>query len=79
MTKIEYKMCEKLMYDAISLAKKSEEEFKNVREMQKQENSLWETEQRKADQHYGEALGAHQALVRIGFKHERMTELGKIV
>ena len=82
MTKIEYGKCEKLMEEAIQKAKQAQEEYKesekytllkNYNEVQSQ------IEQRKADQHYGEAIGINQALVVIGFKHNRMKELSELL
>ncbi len=37
------------------------------------------TEQRKADQHYGEAVGIEQALATLSFTHDRMKELSKLL
>jgi Holliday junction resolvasome RuvABC DNA-binding subunit len=64
MTKIEYKICEKLMDEAIQKVKQANKEYDES-----------EIGTRKADQHYGEAIGINQVLVSIGFKHDRMKEL----
>lgn len=77
MTKLEYAKCEKLLNDAFRLVQQSEIEYKQYNLYIKQEVEVKaETEQRKADQHYGEALGIKQVLATIGFKHERMITLG---
>lgn len=80
MTKIEYGKCEKLMKDAIRKAKQAETEYKESEKHLKDANELeWETYQRKADQHCGEAVGINQALITLGFKHDRMKELSELL
>jgi Holliday junction resolvasome RuvABC DNA-binding subunit len=64
MTQAEYKTCEKLMEEAIQKVKAANKEYDES-----------EIGIRKADQHYGEAIGMHQVLVSLGFKHDRMKEL----
>jgi len=77
MTKTENQKCEKLMIEAICSVEESEMLFA---EMRVQEDTMdYETTQRKADQKYGYALGINQALVSLGFKHERMKELQKLL
>lgn len=77
MTKLESMKCEKLMSDAIGLIIQSEKEYEQYNLYIEQEDSIKaETEQRKADQHYGEAVGMNQVLATIGFKHEHMIILG---
>lgn len=78
MTQNEYKKCTGLMIQAIASANRSNEAFnassnmnlsdvnRNVQELIGQ-NSL------------GYAEGINQALVAIGFKHERMSELSKLI
>ena len=39
----------------------------------------WEVNQRKADQHYGEAVGINQVLAVLGFKHDKMKELSELL
>lgn len=75
MTKTEYGKCEKLMEEAISKAKHADEEYKAYNRLLNEDIIKAETEQRKADQHYGEAVGIEQALATLGFKHDRMKEL----
>ncbi|MEY8333224.1 hypothetical protein AALB53_08970 [Lachnospiraceae bacterium 47-T17] len=75
MTKIEYGKCEKLMEEAIRKAKQAEEEYKTYNQLLNKDIVKAETEQRKADQHYGEAIGVNQALATLGFTHGRMKEL----
>ncbi len=79
MTKTEYGKCEKLMYDAIRKAKQFDEEYKAYNQLLNEDKIKAETEQRKADQHYGEAVGIEHALATLGFKHDRMKELSKLL
>ena len=79
MTKIEYKKCEKLMEEEIRKAKQAEEEYKTYNQLLNKDIVKAETEQRKADQHYGEAIGINQALVTLDFKHERIKELSELL
>lgn len=80
MTKIEYGKCEKLMEEAIIKVKQSEEEYKEADCYLNAGNHIaWEIERRKADQHIGYAEGINQALAVIGFKHDRMKELSKLL
>lgn len=80
MTKIEYGKCEKLMEEAIQRAKQSEEEYKEADRYLNVGNRIaWEVEQRKADQHYGYAEGINQVLATLGFNHDRMEELSKLL
>lgn len=80
MTKIEYRKCEKLMKEAITKLKQSKEEYKESDKHLKNANELeWEKFQRKADQHYGEAVGINQVLSTLGFNHNRMKELSELL
>ncbi len=80
MTKIEYEKCVKLMEKAIIKIKQADNEYTESEKHLADANELkWETEQRKADQHYGEAIGINQVLVTLGFKHDRMKELSKLL
>lgn len=79
MTKIEYGKCEKLMEEAIMEMRQSNEEYKAYNQLLNKDITKAETEQRKADQHYGEAIGIEQALATLGFKHDRMKELSKLL
>lgn len=79
MTKIEYGKCEKLMEEAIRKAKQSDDEYKAYNQLLNENVIKAETEQRKADQHYGEAVGIEQALATLGFKHDRMKELSDLL
>lgn len=78
MTKVEYKKCEKLMVDAIVKMKQAEEEYKES-EMHCNNNVSRQCSLRKADQHYGEAVGINHVLISLGFKHDRMKELGEML
>lgn len=77
MTKLEYTKCEKLLDEAIRNAEIANEEF------YKAGNSYDTTERHileiKAWNHRGYAEGINQALAVIGFKHERMEELGRLI
>ena len=79
MTKIEYGKCEKLMEKAIRKAKQAEEEYKTYNQLLNKDIVKAKTEQRKADQHYGEAIGVNQALATLGFTHDRMKELSVLL
>ena len=77
MTKIEYGKCEKLMEEAIRKAKQAQEEYKESEKYTFLGNynaTQSEVEQRKADQHYGEAFGINKVLATLGFKNDRMKE-----
>ena len=75
MTKLEYMKCKKLMDEAIRNAENANEEFyKAGNSYDTTERHIWET---KAWNHRGYAEGINQALAVIGFRHERMLELGK--
>ena len=77
MTKLEYKKCEKLMDEAIRNAEAANEEFyKAGNSYDTTERHILET---KALNHRGYAEGINQALAVIGFKHEQMAELGRLI
>lgn len=80
MTKTEYKKCERLMEEAIRKAADSKREYSRYELfLQKNDTTHAEVEQRKADQHYGYAEGINQVLAVLGFKHDKMKELSKLV
>lgn len=79
MTKIEYGKCEKLMEEAFQKVKQSDEEFKICGQLINENEVEADIERRKADQHYGEAVGINQVLATLGFKHDRMKELSKLL
>jgi len=79
MTKVEYEKCEKLMEEAIIKIEQANEEFKAYSQLLFENILKAETEQRKADQHYGYAEGIYQALSVIGFKHEDMKKLANLI
>lgn len=77
MTKVEYTRCRKLMEEAIRNAENANEEFyKAAKCYDTTERHILET---KAWNHRGYAEGINQALAIIGFKHEQMAELGKLI
>lgn len=77
MTKVEKGKCEKLMEEAIVKAKQAKEEFNRA----DQENDIVNKSVLLglANNHLGYADGINQVLVTIGFKHERMKELGDLL
>lgn len=77
MTKVEYARCEKLMEEAIQKAKDAQEDFIDAQKEddQTQQKILCERGQNRL----GYAEGINQTLVCIGFKHERMKELGDLL
>lgn len=77
MTKAEYTKCEKLMEEAIRKAKDAQEDFIDAwkEDDQAQQKILCE----RCQNHLGYAEGINQTLVCIGFKHERMKELEKLL
>lgn len=77
MTKVEYTRCEKLMEEAIQKAKQAKEEFNKV-ESEKDITSK-SLLLGMAQNNLGYAEGINQTLVCIGFKHERMKELGNLL
>ena len=80
MTKIEYKKCEKLMYEAINLLELSQKEYKESDKFLKENNiEQQEIMLRKADQHYGEGVGMNQVLATIGFFHDDMEKLSELI
>ena len=77
MTKQEYMKCEKLLDEAIRNAETANEEFyKAGNSYDTTERHILET---KAWNHRGYAEGINQVLVVIGFKHDRMSELWKLI
>lgn len=80
MTKIEYGKCEKLMEEAITKGRCAQIEYTESNKFLNEGNELeWKVNQRKADQHYGEAIGINQVLATLGFKHEKMKELFELL
>lgn len=79
MTKTEYGKCEKLMYDAIRKAKQFDEEYKAYNQLLIKDKIKAEIERRKADQHYGEVIGIEHVLATLGFKHDKMIELSRLL
>ena len=80
MTKIEYKKCEKLMDEAIRNAEAANKNWEKYLVAEKNKVALdMEINMRNCDYHRGYAEGINQALGVIGFKHERMAELCKLI
>ena len=80
MTKVENKRCEKLLDEAIRHASNSKEDYAAYERLLKEGNKVKaECKLRTADQKSGYADGIRQALVCIGFIHERMAELDELL
>lgn len=80
MTKLETMKCEKLMDEAIRNAETANEDWEKYLVAKKNKVALdMEINMRNCDYHRGYAEGINQALAVIGFKHERMAELGKLI
>ena len=77
MTKVEKERCEKLMEEAIQKAEQAKEEFNKARS----EKDVYDLQMlmESAQNHLGYAEGINQTLAYIGFKHERMKELGNLL
>ncbi len=78
MTKTEYGKCVKLMEEAIRNIRKSQLEYEKANGYFTDSEKREDIEQR-ANQHYGYAEGIKQALVTLGFKHNRMKELSELL
>lgn len=80
MTKAEYSKCEKVMHIAIRKARQSREEYEKEEQHLKNGDLVeGEVAQRRADQHYGEAIGISNVLGELGFKHDKMKELHELL
>lgn len=80
MTKIEYGKCEKLMEEAIRKAINSNEDYKAYERLQKEGKEIdARCKKRLSDQEFGYADGINQALVTLGFNHDRMKELSELL
>ena len=80
MTKVENKRCEKLLDEAIRHASNSKEDYAAYERLLKERNKVdAECKLRVADQESGYADGIRQALVCIGFTHDRMAELDELL
>ena len=79
MTQREYGRCTGLMVDAIVHAKRSIEYYAEARD----DKTLTDTERQikelQGQNALGYAEGINQALAVIGFKHEKMKELGNLI
>lgn len=80
MTKLEITRCEKLMEEAIRNAETANEDFRKYLVAEKNKSDLdMEINMRNCDYHRGYAEGIQQALVVVGFKHERIKELQELL
>lgn len=80
MTKVENMRCEKLLDEAIRKAISFKEDYIAYEKLLKDGKQVdAECKLRLADQEFGYAEGIRQALVCIGFTHERMKELDELL
>lgn len=80
MIKLEAMKCEKLLNEAIKNAENANKDWEKYLVAEKNKVALdMEINMRNCDYHRGYAEGINQALAVIGFKHERMAELGKLI
>lgn len=80
MTKVENMRCEKLLDEAIRKAITFKEDYRAYEKLLKDGKQVdAECKLRLADQEIGYAEGIRQALVCIGFTHERMKELDELL
>lgn len=80
MTKVENMRCEKLLDEAIRKAISFKEDYRAYEKLLKDGKRVdAECKLRLADQEIGYAEGIRQALVCIGFTHERMKELDELL
>ena len=80
MTKVENMRCEKLMEEAIRKVISSKEDYSAYKKLLKDGKQVdAECKLRLVDQEIGYAEGIRQALVCIGFTHERMKELDELL
>lgn len=80
MTKQEIKKCERLMYDAIWKATNAKEDYATYERLLKEGKQVdAECKLRLADQEIGYAEGINQSLATLGFKHNSMKELSKLL
>ena len=75
MTKKENAACEKLMNEAIALAEQSKKEFITADKVSNENKVDWLSAYTDAMDHSGHALGIYQALIDIGFKHEKLNDI----
>ena len=80
MTKVENMRCEKLLDEAIKNATYSKKDYVTYKRLLKDGKKVdAECKLRLADQERGYAEGIRQALVCIGFTHERMKDLDELL
>lgn len=78
MTKKEYEICINLMNEAFKNVEKSEEYFAELRDEQLSETDK-KVKELMGQNALGYAQGINQALAKIGFKHEKMIELQRLI
>ena len=80
MTKQENTKCIKVLEEAIKAVKQAKCEYTESERFYKEGDKIQaEIVQRKADNHTGYAEGIEQVLVTLGFKHDRMKELQRLL
>lgn len=77
MTKVEYTKCEKLMKEAIAKVSFAKDDFAEYWKTDDEDKRKVLCE--RGQNYLGYAQGINQALVTLGFKHERMKELGNLL
>lgn len=80
MTKKEFDKCEEMLMQGIRCGKKAITEF-SASQKYEREGKIIDSliEQRKADQHTGEATGIYTVLVNLNFKHPSMAALFQLI
>jgi len=79
MTQKEYKRCTGLMIDAISHANRSNECYEEIRVNKALTDIQIQVKELQGQNALGYAEGINQVLVVLGFKHEKMKELQKLL
>lgn len=76
MNKLENEKCIKLMEEAISYGRRAKLEFDKINKLEGIEKDIAELNGQNS---LGYAEGINQVLVTLGFKHNRMKELSRLI
>ena len=80
MTEQEIIKCEELMNEAIEVAKQSRKEFDYIRQHYLDDDMYkCEMSQRRSDRLWGQAEGVYRALKQLGYEHDEMITLEKLI
>ncbi|WP_143321648.1 hypothetical protein [Clostridium sp. HBUAS56010] len=80
MTEQEIMKCEELMKEAIGVARQARKEFDYIRQHYLSDDMYkCEMSQRRSDRHWGQAEGVYRALKRLGYEHDEMITLEKLI